>query len=386
MKRTRLLWMSDAPTFFTGFGTVTNEILSRLRRSEKYDIACVGWGYNGWPYNRECIPFDIYPSPSPNLGKDTLPRILSEFQPDIFVTLGDVWMVDWLAEGTLDHRPFKYFPYIPLDGVPLYRPWIKFLKQADRVVTCSNFGRQLVQDSLADGQVQMIYHGVDSDAFYPLDNRQEKRPAELRGKFIIGCVARNQPRKNLPILIKSCARFFKERPDAILYLHTNPDDIGWDILDLLHRYGIFNRTCISKSASIQKGVNKRKLNEIYNLFDVMVLPTGGEGFGLPILEAMAAGVPVIATGYSSCTELLQGRGELVAVKEFVTVGRHNIDYAIPDLEDLLDKLSLLYERPDLRQEHAIRGRQFAETLDWRFIADRWDRLFTEVAASAGSGT
>jgi hypothetical protein len=51
------------------------------------------------------------------------------------------------------------------------------------------------------------------------------------------------------------------------------------------------------------------------------------------------GVPVIATAYSSCIELLQGRGELIAVKEFVTVGRHNIDYAIPDTDNLLDKLS-----------------------------------------------
>jgi glycosyltransferase involved in cell wall biosynthesis len=40
------------------------------------------------------------------------------------------------------------------------------------------------------------------------------------------------------------------------------------------------------------------LNEIYNLFDVMVLPTIGEGFGLPMLESMAAGTPVIATNFT----------------------------------------------------------------------------------------
>jgi len=52
----------------------------------------------------------------------------------------------------------------------------------------------------------------------------------------------------------------------------------------------------------------------------MVLPTAGEGFGLPILKAMAAGVPVIATGYTSCVELLEGRGKLIKVKEFSNRG------------------------------------------------------------------
>ncbi|NCQ29488.1 MAG: glycosyltransferase family 4 protein, partial [Armatimonadetes bacterium] len=49
---------------------------------------------------------------------------------------------------------------------------------------------------------------------------------------------------------------------------------------------------------------------IYNLFDVMVLPTMGEGFGLQFLEAMACGIPVVATDCSAVTELLEGRGEL----------------------------------------------------------------------------
>src|SRR5260370_15511421 len=154
-----------------------------------------------------------------------------------------------------------------------------------------------------------------------------------------------------------------------------------DILDLLRRYKVYNRTCISKSASIQKGLDKVKLNEIYNLFDVMVLHTAGEGFGLPILEAMAAGVPVIATDYSSCVELLDGRGELIKVKEFLTAGRHNIEYAIPDIEDLVAKLDLLFTRSDLREKHSKAGLEFARTLGWDEIVKSWDSLLMNVASS-----
>jgi glycosyltransferase involved in cell wall biosynthesis len=378
--RVKILWMSDPPTFFTGFGTVTKEILTRLMRTDKYQIACLGWGYNGWPYDRQEIPFDIYPSYNPNLNRDTLLKVLEEYQPNILITLGDIWMVEWIVD--LPNRlKFKFLPYFPIDGEPLYPPWSKFIRDADVPVTYSKFAQRLVQKTLPDVTPELIYHGVDTHVFHPIKKEEHHRPAELKNKFIVGCVARNQPRKNLPALIKAFARFCEDKVDAVLYLHTNPDDIGWDILDLLRRYQVFNRTCISKSASIQKGLDKGKLNEIYNLFDVMVLPTAGEGFGLPILEAMAAGVPVIATDYSSCVELLEGRGELIKVKEFLTAGRHNIEYAIPDIDDLVAKLDLLYTQPDLRKKHSKSGLEFARTLDWDEIVKSWDSLLMNVASS-----
>jgi glycosyltransferase involved in cell wall biosynthesis len=248
-------------------------------------------------------------------------------------------------------------------------------------VAYSRFAQNVVQEALPDVRVELIYHGVDTRVFHPIKEKELQRPGELKNRFIVGCVARNQPRKNLPTLIKAFARFCQNKPEAVLYLHTNPDDIGWDILDLLKRYRVFDRTCISKSASIRKALAKAKLNEIYNLFDVMVLPTAGEGFGLPILEAMAAGVPVIATNYSSCVELVEGRGELIRVKEFLTAGRHNVEYAIPDIDDLVAKLEMLYTQPELRKRHSNSGLEFARTLDWDDIVKCWDDLLINVASS-----
>jgi glycosyltransferase involved in cell wall biosynthesis len=180
------------------------------------------------------------------------------------------------------------------------------------------------------------------------------------------------------------ARFSADKDDAVLYLHSDPNDIGWDLLDLLRRFGIFERTRISRFASITHGVSSTKLNEIYNLFDVIVLPTAGEGFGLPILEAMAAGVPVMATNYSACIELVQGRGELIAARDFMTAGRHNIDYAIPDVDDLVTKLNALYQHEDLRRRHGRLGHQFARTLDWSLIVEQWGRAATESGGLTGA--
>ena len=374
MPTRRLLWMSDSPTLYTGFGRVTRELLRRLSRTESFEVAALGWGYEGWPYSRDWIPFDVYPSRPSVLGRDTLKFAVEEFQPDILVVLGDIWMLEWLQEFT--PRPPRVVAYVPVDGEPFYRSWAPFLNWVDLVVGCSAFGAGVLAEAVPETRLRMVPHGVDPEVFFPLP--REVRPEVLRDRFVVGCVARNQPRKNLPALIEGFSVFAKGRPDALLYLHTDPDDVGWDVIDLLKRWGVHDQTCISAKASIRDGVSSRKLNEVYNYFDVMVLPTAGEGFGLPLLEAMSAGVPVMATAYSSCVELLAGRGSLIDVMGYVTAGRHNVRYAIPDVGDLVDNLHRLYDDPAERERCAAAGRRFAETLSWDKIVPMWIQLFDEL--------
>lgn len=362
--------MSDSPTLFTGFGRVTRELLCHLAYAGQYEIACVGWGYDGWPFDRRHLPFEIYPSAPGSLGRDSLPRAIHEFRPDLLITLGDIWMVEWLSSEEAI-RNLSLLPYVPIDGQPLYPPWNNFLDSVEAVVACSKYGARLLKASGTSANVHTIYHGVNTSVFRPL---APSRPSFLEEKFVVGCVARNQPRKNLPVLIEGFAEFARDKKDVVLYLHSDPDDVGWDLLDLLRRHRIFDQTCISAHASITQGVRDEQLNEIYNQFDVMVLPSAGEGFGLPILEAMAAGVPVIATDYSACTELLVGRGQLIKVASFVTAGRHNVQYAIPDLNDLVLKLNVGYGDRDLLKRHSQAGRAFALGLDWDGLVGEWDSL------------
>lgn len=368
--------MSDSPLLFTGFGTVTREVLGRLAERGR-QVAAVGWGYDGWPYDRRRCSYDIYPSALAG-APPVLARVIAERRPEVVVALGDLWMIEWVSELD-ERRRTRFVPYFPVDGAPFYRPWARSLRDADVAVTCSEFGRGVVGEALPDLEVRLIPHGVDTAVFRPLEGHI--RPPELEGRFIVGCTARNQPRKNLPVLISAFARFCADKPEALLYLHTDPTDVGWDILELLDRHGVKERTAISRFASVGSGLDPAALNEIYNLFDVMVLPTAGEGFGLPIVEAMAAGVPVVATAYSACVELVEGRGELVAVKEMITAGRHNVDYAVPDVEDMLEKLQVLYEQPERRKRHRCRGLELAAELDWSRIVPQWERLLDELTVT-----
>jgi len=366
--------MSDSPTAFTGFGTATREILGRLARRPGFQVASIGWGYDGWPYDRSQIPYDIYPSRGQPFGKDAAARAIAEMHPDVLVSFGDLWMIDWIRELPRD-AGCRSLIYFPIDGEPFPRAWREVVHTADVAVAYSRYGQRVTAEACPGVEVEMIYHGVDRSVFRPLPDRDAvRRRHRLDGKLVVGCVARNQPRKMFPILLKAFSRFCRERDDAMLYLHTDPHDIGWDILDLVRRYGLSDRTCITRQASVDRGVPPEILNEIYNLFDVFALPTAAEGFGLPIVEAMAAGVPVVVTDYSACTELVEGRGELLAVQRLLTIGRYNLEQALVGEDDLVRKLTLLYDDPELRHRHRHAGLEFTKQLDWDLLADQWVEL------------
>jgi glycosyltransferase involved in cell wall biosynthesis len=189
---------------------------------------------------------------------------------------------------------------------------------------------------------------------------------------VIGCVARNQPRKNIPALVTAFARLSEKIDNLHLYLHMNPCDVGYDIVTLLRRHRLEGKADVNgPDFSLHQALEDEQLNRLYNVFDVMVLPTTGEGFGLPILESFAAGVPVVATDYSACSELLRGRGELVRILATVTAGANLIEHAVIDVEHLASCIEKLYHDPALVSQYSKAGLAFAKSLTWDSLMPQW---------------
>jgi len=376
----RILWVSDSPLLGTGFGRVTREVTSRLARVPGFEVACLGWGYDGWPYDRASFPAVIYPSQAPTDGQDTFEKVIHEFKPDVVITLAEIWMIDWLPAHPVRPR-FKWIAYFPVDGGPFYPPWEPILKDADEVVAMSEFGREVFQSSVPSKRIHHIYHGVDPTVFRPLPERDRLKSHErFRGKFVVGCVARNQPRKNIPALVKAIALLASRIDNVHLCLHMNPCDVGYDLVTLLRRYRLEGRADVTgPNFSLDQALDDEQLNRLYNLFDITVLPSGGEGFGLPIIESFAAGVPVVATDYSACSELVRGRGELVRVLTTVTVGVNLIEHAVIDVEDLATRIEKLYRDPELVRQYSAAGLAFARSLSWDELMPKWLQLIRSTA-------
>ena len=415
MTRIRLMWVSDSPTCPTGMGTVGRHLLKRLNGTSRYEILARGAGFQGEAYDPVEYPYPIEVSAPDNSDANAMVRALERFLPQVTVIFGDVWRYLWLT-ALYEMRETHWVGYYPLDSGPIMRSCVPVLQRTEINVACAYYGQELMAEAVPDKPVEMIYLGVDTGVYRPLHDETFGRrdgEAEILGsgisvegsdgpregersasgslhpssfilhpsepEFVVGFVGRNQPRKQIPVLIKAFARFCRDKPDAFLYLHTAPRDAGWDLPELIERYGIKEQCAISYRATSIKGISDEEMNSIYNSMDVFVLPSNGEGFGMPILEAMAAGVPVVVTDSSASRELAMDRGERIRVAHWSTACQGNVEIAYPDEDDLVQILERLYRDPERRRQMAKRGREFAEQLDWDCIAAQWDALLQKVA-------
>jgi glycosyltransferase involved in cell wall biosynthesis len=374
----KILMVSDSPTLSTGYGRVIKELA--LAFSKKHDVRVVGWGHNGEEHD---FPFEIVPCDTRQHGhgEDLVAQIIRDERPDILFTLGDPWMLEYVAE--LEERSaVTWICYFPIDGYPIPPQWHNWIRSIDIPIVFSKFSQELVADVL--GRIpSLIYHGVDTNKFHPIEGKEAiKSSFGLEGKFVVGTVARNQPRKNLPALIKAFSEFSKNKEDVVLYLHTQIRDVGWNIDELVQRFGVEGKVMSTGNFRAVKGISDVELNRIYNLFDIFVLPTMSEGFGLPILESQSCGTPVLVTDFSACPELVVSRQELIKVKDTVIMNR-NIEQAIADTGDITRKLHIFYndwKTNDSKNniELGQKGRKLAKQLDWSKANDTFLDLLDKI--------
>jgi len=205
-------------------------------------------------------------------------------------------------------------------------------------------------------------------------------------------VARNQFRKNIPEIAKAWRKFTEDgkHKRAVFWPHMNfQDAMGWNLDEICDIMGIrktlfyFDR--IAHGQSNMALMPEQDLNRLYNVCDVFIL-LSGEGFGLPLVEAMACGKPVIALDHSACTELARGRGELVRVSHYVT-GKHGTERPYPDERDLIRAMDRLYRVSELRAEYGASALKFitegdrqyhGKALTWESAVEQWDELITDI--------
>jgi glycosyltransferase involved in cell wall biosynthesis len=382
----KIIYMSDSPTVPTGYGRVSKELTVALH-NEGHSVTCIGWGFSEGQENP--YPFKIVPCDTrrDNFGEDILARLIREEKPDIVFTLGDPWMTEFFPSME-ERKTVCWISYFPIDGYPIPPDWHSWLRNIDVPVVFSKFSHELVSQVIGRKPIY-IPHGVDTDNFKPLDNKEELRKNILGfegDKFIVGCVARNQPRKNLPALIKAFSEFSKNKDDVALYFHSQIRDVGWNIDELIGRFDLQEKAYCTNNMVALRGVSDKHLNEIYNIFDLFALPTMAEGFGLPILESQSAGVPVLVTDFSACPDLVVDRQQLIKVKDTLIMGR-GIEQAIADTDDLVRKLNIFYndwKKKDSAKlkELGAKGRSKALKMDWKDVNAEFCKLIKTVEPKA----
>jgi len=416
----RILWGSEQPTRPTGYGVVSREIISRLIKTHGHEVFVMGWDYNGEPFphpdgwtlvhaglNR--FGGDPLNPADPN-SPTVLDMHLAELKPDLYLSLIDCWFIGHAVLSTNRAR-IPYIAYTPIDGFPIAYAWAKILGNVHTPLFMADYGKQVFQDFVAEynsengtapkemllddldrynnAELPRIHHGVDEKVFRPRSLAEKESARQALGitwDTVFLSVGRNGNRKQIPRLLDAFKLFIERNPKAnaglIIHCGDPTDNMslgGWNLPELVKQKGLESHVRFSDmSANPLHGLSREDLSTLYGLSDVHVLATGGEGFGIPSVEAMSCGVPIILPDNSTAPELIgedDERGWLVPLATTITGAKWGVNMGLVDVEALADAIADAHHDVKGRKAKGKKARQFIEAnMTWDIIAQQFHDL------------
>lgn len=302
----RILFVGNTVFGHTGYATQLKNI-SEICRSLGHELGYAPfYGLEGGGIVIDGVPH--FPPLRSTWGDDMIGAHVKLFNPDIVMNLHDIWVLPQDYRKRLDRTWVSLFP---VDTDPAVPGTVRLARTVDYPVVFSKFGQRMMLE--AGVKCDYIPHCIDCEVFKPGDRAAARKEIGLpEDKFICLMVGANKgypSRKAFPEQLLAFARFYKTRPDAILYLHTtltpvgHPSD-GIDLRELLLNLGISSKAIFSTSEhALCLGCPATFLASLYQSADVLLHASYSEGFGLCAAEGLACGLPTILTNFSSMSEL-----------------------------------------------------------------------------------
>lgn len=330
-----LIW-TDAPDKGTGLARICRDIASHMQAdpviNQLFRVGTCGFFGSG----SSRFPWPQYMSVSVEDALHKLPTMWTDFRGSyrgagvLFTITPPTWIFplgcpdlaalekpqmketwDWL-----NARPFEIWSYLAIEShSPNFRyslSTIKLMESLDRRLYYSKWGAQIAANCMSKGSpFQYLTHGIFTDTFIP---PPASKRAMVRASFemtpddyLIGCVATNTQRKNLGLLFEAYAlcRQAKMKGKVHLWLHTDVGLREWSLPALLGDLGIADdRTEVHVTSTLQ-GRSDTWMAEMLGACDVFTLPTEGEGFGYPLVEALSCGTPIVTGTFGAQTQFVE---------------------------------------------------------------------------------
>jgi alpha-1,3-rhamnosyl/mannosyltransferase len=251
---------------------------------------------------------------------------------------------------------------IPLimPSTPLEKIWRRMLysglRKADHIISIS----QATKDDLIriyrlePGRITPIMLGV-SPEYHPRDKKECRQKLGLSsGVRIVLHVGTPAPRKNFITVLKAFHQLAKTRQDILL---LKVGRISKAEQDYITGYGLSNRVLI------RDHVIGSELPLYYAVSDILAFPSLYEGFGLPVLEAMASGCPVVCSNTTSLPEVAGDAGIMIDPADQVS---------------LKDRMMELLENSQLSEELTQKGQARAKMFTWGNTAENTLAVYKKV--------
>ena len=245
---------------------------------------------------------------------------------------------------------------------PIWKLNAKGLRKAERIITVSEFSKRDISKYIKypEEKIEVIPPAVNHDLYYQNRNRS------MLGKYgikenekVILYVGAEEPRKNIQLLINAFRKLKNKIPEVKLLKVGMPNYIGVR-KKLLKQIESLD---LQKDVIFTGYVSERELAEIYNAVDLFVFPSLYEGFGMPPLEAMACGTPVITSDTSSLPEV---------------VGNAAIISDPYDADKFTERMYELLTDEELRKEIIKKGFQRSKIFKWEDSAQKTLKVYKEL--------
>ncbi|MGH9326156.1 MAG: glycosyltransferase family 4 protein [Terriglobia bacterium] len=288
------------------------------------------------------------------------------------LTIRHHWPPDFTrpASGKL----VSIFPW-EFGSVP--RKWVEQIeKYVDELWTPSEFCRDVyIRAGVSASRVYTIPSGIDTEIFKPQGARW--RPEGCRS-FVFLFVGGTIPRKGIDLLLEAYRKVFTPKEDVTLVVKDMGSSSFYKDMTLIEDLTRATQDLRAPHLVIlPDDLSDEKLAELYRGCDVFVLPYRGEGFGLPLAEALACGKPVITTGLGPAREFCPPEASYFLSAQIAEVPSARLRFGPlsgpftwfePDIRELARTLRHVFEH---REEASERGTAAAEkvqtALSWRRI-------------------
>ena len=292
----------------------------------------------------------------------------------------------------IDPRAAYHICYTPFetDGAPI--GWLLGLKAMDEILVPSQSNKDAyVRMGLDEKKISVIPHGADIERYNP----NIKPLAYDKAEFNFGSVFDWTERKNPVALVRAYYNAFDKNEDVTLTLR-----VFWKfpIEDTLNHV----RKEIQRIKDSYKGrkdfpriilwtemLPDKALPNLYKSFDCFVLPSRGEGFGLPFIEAMACGVPTIGPKWGGNTEFMNDKNSLLVNGKLVDINHALFLKRQPqyggqkwfdiDEAQLTESMRWVYDNQDKAKKMANKGvEDITNNFTWKHTASRLYNKFLEI--------
>jgi glycosyltransferase involved in cell wall biosynthesis len=381
MKKQPLLFVSDAISSNSGLARITRDLATRVH-NHLGDIYRVGTAGYGGPGSR-CFPWpDYHFNEVNNWLLPELPAIAEDFAAGEELTIMFVWDASrlyWLGIPAMcpmphlrrfaERKDIKKYIYGAIDAEgpngKLPNLIVETYKGFDRVLDYSEFSSKIT------GHPDHLPHGVDPSVFHPFPQKASRAKLAADGftgltddTLLIGVVATNQARKNWPLAFQTAKILLDRGLNVRVWAHVDSVDRYWSIGNLVADYGLHNRVAVTTHH-----FSDVEMAQMYSACDV-TLGVGSEGFGFPIMESLACGVPSIVGSYGGQSDFVPPGMQVDPISYFYD-GAFCSKRPVHAPEKWADKVE---EWENMNGSSWLPG-----CLDWNGLWPRWKSWFREGA-------